>query len=234
MGGDGLLGGLQCCGAAQHHALAVVTVAGDGVELAQRRLVGARHVREGLQQRQQLLGLRGGFGAAGPDGHLLVMGDDLAALTGGDAAGLVGGRVAGGEPQFLEVGVEVHQGQGDPGHVERCHLLADDGVHDRESVLGEQLLHGAVEHEQLFVLGGAQAVDQHGDVAVVAAGGAGGFLGEDAFDQQRRDALGGVHLVAGDAGLAVDAQAQGVFALRHGEQGLVSAGQGAAGEGDAH
>ncbi len=85
----------------------------------------------------------------------------------------------------------------------------------------------SVEHEQLFVFGAAQPVHEH-----ACTSGAGRPLGEQAGQEQlgercRRHPLDGI-----DAGLTMDAQTDRDGAGVDPEQGLRSAREGAASEGD--
>lgn len=85
------------------------------------------------------------------------------------------------------------------------------------------------EHEQLFVFGAAQSVQDHGD----AAGMARRPLGQQRRQQQIGDPGGGLHRLVADTGLAMDAQAQGQAAGFDPEQRRRLPGQGAAVEGHA-
>ena len=155
------------------------------------------------------------------------------AVHGGRGAAVEGRGVDGGQPVLLELVVEEHQGQGQPGHVEAGDELADLGAHRRDAGGLEQLGDLRVDHEELLVLHRAQAVDDHGGAAPITVGGALGLLGEDALDQQRSDLVGRSDRLVAHTGLAVDAQTHAHLPVGDMEEGLGGAGEGAAVEGDA-
>jgi hypothetical protein len=83
------------------------------------------------------------------------------------------------------------------------------------------------EDEEFLVAGGAQAVDENGCLRCVF-----GAFDEDALDEQRREVGGVEQGLFGDAGLAMEAEADGHLAGGEGEEGCGGAGWSAAGEGD--
>ena len=87
----------------------------------------------------------------------------------------------------------------------------------------------AEEDEELLVLGGAEPVDEDGRAAV----GGRGALGEHRLDQLRGQRRGGHPVVGGDAGLAVDAEAEVHLTGLDVEERLVGARHRAAVEGHA-
>ena len=213
----------------------MVAVAGDRVDPAQLGLFSHADGLEEVQHPGDLLRDAAGLLARG--GCLVGPGLPELGATGAfdlrHRAAVEGGGVHGGEPVLLELLVEEDQTHGHSGHVEAGDQLAHLGAH-RGDVSGlEQLGDLRVDDEQLFVLHGAQAIHEHRGPALVATLDALGLLGQEAFDQQRRDLVSRTDRLIAHARFAVDAQAHAHVARGHMEQRLGRAGQGGAVEGDA-
>ena len=119
-------------------------------------------------------------------------------------AGGVGGR----GPELLELLVEPEQREGCAGHVEARAELAHLGLDDREPALLEQLGDAAVDDEELLVLHRAEAVEQRHDAGALELDAVRHLL-EQARDPQLGELVGGRDVDDVDAGLAVDAEADG-------------------------
>ena len=152
---------------------------------------------------------------------------------GGDRAAAEGRGVGGGAPEPLELLVDPEQGEGGAGHVEARAELADLRVDGLDARLLQQLGDAAEDDEQLLVLHGAEAVEDRDDAGALRGGDALGELLEQSADEELGEAGRGRDIRLADAGLAVDAEADGHAALGNGEQRLLGSGQRAAGEGDA-
>ena len=90
----------------------------------------------------------------------------------------VGGGVGGGSPQFLEFIVEPRDSQRAAGHVEAGHQLADLRQDDLDPGRDEQRFDRRPQHKELFVLRGAETVEQYR-----GAGGTFGAFGQEPIDQ---------------------------------------------------
>ena len=110
----------------------------------------------------------------------------------GDGPGATTSPVAGGRgrgaEQWLQLVGRPAQGQGAAGHVQGCDELAYLWVDRSRRLPAEQPVERAIEHEQLFVLGAAQAIDEHPCPA-----GSRGSLGQQTGQQQLGERSAGIH-----------------------------------------
>ena len=138
------------------------------------------------------------------------------------------GRERRGVPQPLELVVQPQQGGRDARHVQARDELAALRTHDLDTLCSEQVGDVAVQHEQLLVLHGAEAVQDHHGSRV----GPVGPLGQERLEESARQLGCRLQRDVPHARLAVDAQPHRHHPVRNGEQRCVRARQGAPGEGD--
>ena len=123
-------------------------------------------------------------------------------------------------PVLLELLVEPHHGQRAARHVEAGDQLADLGLDDRVAAFAQQPRHGAPDDEQFLVLGAAESVEDHRDSLRLGVG----MVAEHAVDERGGQVGGRRHRLVGDARLTVDAEAEPILPVGHGEQRMVGAG----------
>src|SRR3712207_5922927 len=142
-----------------------------------------------------------------------------------------GRNVARSREVALHLLVELEQRYGEAGHLERGHVVPDVGhpPHVHALVL-EPVGHAGVGDVELHGRGAAHAVDHHGRFGAGEIDG----VAQDLVEHLVHDAVGGLYLLALDAGLAVDTDAHLHLVVGDLEDGLPALGRGAAGKRHPH
>ena len=211
----------------------MVAVTGDAIDPGKVVLGidnGGLHARERVDDAVRC-GVRGLGALLEGLGSLDRLGIDLALASGHGACALAErGGVTGSAPKGLELIVQKLDGKGDTFHVEGRHVLAHQRLDQRVAPVLEEPAHGTPDHEELLVLGGAQAIQDDGDALRVV----GRRLGQDAVDQDPGNLGGRPQVILAYAGLPVDALADLHLALGNVEQRCRLARQRAATEAHGH